>query len=147
MTAPATLSAWYSARAITAAEWAPAIMWALRDGALHYRDLLLAVRRIEPSEGWPRRHVTLHDSMLARTLRRMTDEGLICRVEDRSGFPPAVCYSLSEAGRDFLHAAAALAAWSDRHAGIVAQAKTNRLSPADRDETTATHFDAGTRST
>jgi DNA-binding HxlR family transcriptional regulator len=120
------LVGWYSARAVTAAEWAPAIMWALRDGALHYRDLLVAVRRIEPSDGWPRRHITLHDSMLARSLKRMTDDGLICRAEDRAGFPPAVCYSLSEAGLDFLHVAAALADWSYRYPHVITQAQTNR---------------------
>ncbi len=123
---PAILSGWYSARAMTAAEWAPAIMCVLADGPLHYRDLLAEVRRIEPSDGWPRRHITLHDSMLARSLKRLTDDGLLCRDEDRTGFPPAVCYSLSRAGREFLHLAALLAEWSDRHPGAVAQAQASR---------------------
>jgi DNA-binding HxlR family transcriptional regulator len=113
---------------MTAAEWASAIMCALRDGPLRHRVLLAVVRRIEPSDDWPRRHITLHDSMLARSLKLLTDDGLICRDEDRTGLPPAVCYSLSEAGRDFLHVAAS-------HFGLVESASQRRRPGPDQSAT------------
>jgi DNA-binding HxlR family transcriptional regulator len=74
----------------------------------------------------------LHDSILARSLKRLTADGLVRREEQSTGFPPAVSYSLSDAGRDFLHVAASLADWSDRHPDIVAQAQTNRTHPTDQ---------------
>lgn len=120
------LSGWYSARALMGAEWAPAVMCALLTGPLHYRDILELLRENAGSDGWPERHQTLHDSILSRTLKRLVEDSLVQRNEERAKFPPSVVYSLSQAGHDLVEAAGSLADWSTQHPDVIARAQVNR---------------------
>jgi DNA-binding HxlR family transcriptional regulator/predicted MFS family arabinose efflux permease len=111
---------WRAARALTAGEWVPSILLTLWDEPLHYKEILAAVRTHEVGAwGWDRRPEKLHDSVLARTLRRMNDDGLIDRDESLGVFPPSVLYALTPPGRELLAAAAALAQWAEQHPDVV----------------------------
>jgi DNA-binding HxlR family transcriptional regulator len=125
------LNGWYNARLLIAAEWTPAIMCSLAPGPLHYGDILTAVRSTTGGAG-REGHRMLHDSILARSLRRLVDDGLIHRDEQRTQFPPSVRYSLTAAGHDLLGTVRVLADWSTRHPDLVAQALLNHgRSPED----------------
>ncbi len=121
-----TLADWYSVRELTAGVWTPAVLFALRDGALHFTDILTTVRTYSFTGDWPVHHVTLHDSILARTLKRLTEDGLLDRDEADGAFPPSVQYGLTAAGREILAAAPILAAWATRHADLIVRAQRNR---------------------
>ncbi len=120
------LQDWYSARAVFSAEWAPSIMFVLRDGPLHYTDILSTVRSLPAADGWRSRRYVLQESILTRTLKRMTSDGVLTRVQDARAFPPSVRYSLTEAAREMLEAVVPAADWVERHPEIVARAQRTR---------------------
>jgi DNA-binding HxlR family transcriptional regulator len=126
------LQDWYSARALIAAEWAPAILVALLDGPWHYSEIVTILGESCPSEGWTLRHERLHESTLTRTLRQLTGDQLIGREEAVGMFPPSVRYSLTPAGRDLLQAAIPLALWARRHSDLVEYAQSRRQSGGGR---------------
>jgi DNA-binding HxlR family transcriptional regulator len=97
------LPAWHGARALTAGEWVPAVMLTLLASPLRYTAILSAVRSRDTDMS-ARRHETLHDSVLARTLRRMADDGLLDRSERTGVFPPSVLYALTPPARERLDA-------------------------------------------
>jgi DNA-binding HxlR family transcriptional regulator len=124
----ARLRGWYDARALTAAEWTPAILFTLQDGPLRYRDILLAIRDTNLAGPWTVRHKTLHESVLARSLRRLVDEGMLIRLEKPGAFPPSVHYELSESSRELLDVLQSIASWSERHHGLILRAQRVRRS-------------------
>ena len=123
---PEFLPAWYDARALVAAEWAPSIAVALVDGPLQYKDILVAVRRLHPAHRWSERHTNLHESILSRTLNRMTSDGLLERHEASVKFPPTVHYSLTSEFDLLLESFRTVARWSLEHGDLIAQAQRQR---------------------
>jgi hypothetical protein len=60
---------------------------------------------------------------LARTLKKMTEEGLVTRVRCAKSFPVKVFYSLNPEVLDFLTRIESIVAWPGEHPELVAQAQ------------------------
>lgn len=110
-----TARSWGYARDMLAAKWAPAILTALVDGPMHYKELLREVREHYSGEETNSRDGVLHDGILTKTLKVLTENGLLRRHQISGVFPPSVTYSLTTAARELLIAARPLAAWAERH--------------------------------
>lgn len=122
----ALLRGWYDVRALLAAEWTPAIVVALRDGPLQYKEILAAAGAARPGLRWGRRHRRLHDSILSRSLQAMTRDGLLERHETPGSFPPSVQYCLTDACREMLEALEPLVDWSVGHRDFIERAQSRR---------------------
>jgi DNA-binding HxlR family transcriptional regulator len=123
------LSDWYSARALVAAEWIPAILVALLDGPMTYSHLRATVEASRVAEGWNPRHERLHQSTLTRSLRQLTGDGLLVRDEVPGSFPRSVRYSLTAAARELLEAIGPLRVWAEQHRELVERARRRRWVP------------------
>jgi len=124
------LRGWYDARALMAAEWAPAIVIALLDGPLQYKDILATAGAGCPSQGWGSRHRRLYDSILTRNLQALTRDGLVERHETPGTFPPSVQYCVTDACRELVQAATPLAEWAARHRDVIEGAQSRRIRAA-----------------
>jgi DNA-binding HxlR family transcriptional regulator len=102
------------------------VMLTLLDGPMHYKDILSAVRSLN-SDVRGRRHQTLQDSVLTRTLRQATDDGLIDRYGRTAVFSSSVLYALTPSGRELLNAVVPLVHWGELHPDVVSSAP--QLSP------------------
>lgn len=115
-------------------KWVPAILVALSDGPLRRKEILSTIGSYLIGEEWSDKHNTLHDSILARTLKKMTEEGLLVRERCTETFPPSVTYAMMPEVREALSLFEPLVAWLDRHPELVAQAQAYaRRDGADRD--------------
>jgi len=117
---------WYDARILLAAEWTPAIVVALLDGPLQYKDILATAGATCPGLRWGSRHRRLYDSILTRNLQVLTRDGLLERHETPGTFPPTVHYCLTDAGRELVEAATPLAEWASRHREVIEGAQSWR---------------------
>ena len=117
---------WYDARVLMAAEWAPAIVIALVDGPLQYKDILATAGAACPSPRWGSRHRRLYDSILTRSLQALTLDGLVERHETPGTFPPTVHYCLTDACRELVEAVTPLAEWSASHRDFIDRAQSRR---------------------
>lgn len=117
---------WYDARALLASEWAPAIVIALVDGPLQYKDILATAGAACPSQRWGSRHRRLYDSILTRNLQALTRDGLVERHETPGTFPPTVHYCLTDACRELVEAVTPLAEWAVRHRDLIERAQSRR---------------------
>lgn len=135
----------YSARFLFEDKWAPAIMVALYDGPLHYNEILSTVRSYRVVEGWSDKHSTLHDGVLANTLKKMTAEGLLIRSEESGTFPPGVSYSLNPEAAKMLTASQPVVQWLRDHPYFVTRAQgyrhTNNTGAGIDDAATPDGFD------
>lgn len=121
---PGFLRDWYDARALLAAEWTPAIVIALLDGPLQYKDILAAAGTTRPGVRWGGRHRQLHESILSRSLQALTRDGLLERHETPGTFPPTVHYRLTDTGLELVQAVTPLADWSARHHDFIERAQS-----------------------
>jgi len=130
LTASESAAGWYVVRALTSAEWTPAILAALEHGPLHYTELFHRASSLHVAEQWRPRHEHLYESTLTRTLKQLTDDNVITRHEEAGAFPPSVSYSLTDAARDLLSALEPLVRWVDDHTELIEQARLRRLDSA-----------------
>jgi DNA-binding HxlR family transcriptional regulator len=63
-----------------------AILVTLSDGPMRRVEILSTINSYSIGEKWSNKHAILHDSMLARTLKKMTEEGLLTHTAHRD-FP------------------------------------------------------------
>jgi DNA-binding HxlR family transcriptional regulator len=96
---------------------APAILVTLQDGPMRRKEILSTVNSCSIGKEWSDKHV-LHGSILARTLKKMTEKGLVTRASDTMTFPQRVYYTLNPDGSEYLEIAKALDPWVDAHPGI-----------------------------
>ena len=89
--------------------WPIAVMTALAAGPLTPRQLLADINQIDDHLGRPTRDAVLHRQVLAKTLKRMTDTGLVIRTEESR---QNVMVRLALPGRSLLAAFRILAEWS-----------------------------------
>lgn len=66
--------------------------------------------------------------MLAQTLRRLEQDGLVSRTVYPT-IPPRVDYALTELGRSFLQPMKGLVAWAEQHHAAVREARKAYVAP------------------
>nr|WP_245782652.1 winged helix-turn-helix transcriptional regulator [Actinokineospora terrae] len=98
---------------------------ALRDGPLRRVEILSTVNSYSIDENWTDKHAVLHDSILARTLKKMRKQGLIVRESCDKSFPPEVAYSLTPAVAEVLTLAEPLLKWTRAHPELLSQAQAH----------------------
>ncbi|WP_051772744.1 hypothetical protein [Saccharothrix sp. NRRL B-16314] len=69
------------------------------------------------------KHAVLHDSILARTLKKTREQGVIVRESCDKSFPPEVMYSSTQAVAEVLTLAEPLIEWTRAHPGLFFQAQ------------------------
>jgi DNA-binding HxlR family transcriptional regulator len=104
-------------------KWVPAIMVTLSGGPMRRKEILSTISSYSIGEEWSDKHAVLHDSILARTLKKMTEEGLLTRTRRTEAFPVTVTYSLKPEVLEFLKLAEPVIAWVDDHPELVGQAQ------------------------
>ena len=104
-------------------KWAPAILVTLSGGPMRRKEILSTISSYSIGEEWSDKHAVLHDSILARTLKKMTEEGLLTRIRCTKTFPVTVTYELKPEVLEFLKQAEVLVAWADKHQELIAQAQ------------------------
>jgi DNA-binding HxlR family transcriptional regulator len=112
-------------------KWVPAILVTLSDGPMRRKEILSTIRSYSIGEEWSDKHTVLHDSILARTLKKMTEEGILTRRRDVENFPPRVYYSLKEEVVEFLELAMPLIAWTEAHPDLITRAQAYSRRHAD----------------
>jgi DNA-binding HxlR family transcriptional regulator len=111
----------YDLKYLVGDKWALAILVTLSDGPMRRVEILSTINSYSIGEEWSDKHAILHDSMLARTLKKMTEEGLLTRTRRTETFPPKVFYS--QDASEFLQLAEPAIAWADEHTELIAQAQ------------------------
>lgn len=107
-------------------EWIPDVLITLSTGPEQYTDLLNSIRASPSDADWSgRRHRYLQESVLSRTLRRLEQDELVVRHRE-DVFPYRVSYQVTPAAEELLVALVPLAKWTERHAGLVKQARQQR---------------------
>jgi DNA-binding HxlR family transcriptional regulator len=113
----------YDLRYLFGDKWAPAILVTLSDGPMRRKEILSTISSYSIGEEWSDKHTVLHDSILARTLKKMTEEGLLTRTRYTETFPVKVTYSLKPEVLEILTLAESLVGWADGHPELIAQAQ------------------------
>jgi len=108
----------YSVKCLFGDKWAPAIIVALANGRMRRVNILSTINSYSLDSDKP---VVLHDSILARTLKKMTREGLLVRTRRTEIFPPRVYYSLKPEIAEFLRVVEPVVEWTRCHPGLIAQ--------------------------
>ena len=106
---------WAYARDILGAKWAPAILITLQDGPRHYKDILRDVRAHHSWNHPSGRREFLHEGILTRSLKALTESGMLVRDERTGVFPPSVTYALTPAAKALIAAAQPMATWAREH--------------------------------
>jgi DNA-binding HxlR family transcriptional regulator len=102
------------AMGVLSGQWVPAVLTALAVGPLHFVELLAEINSVDERHGRRAHPTPLSSKVLARTLQRMGDEGLVLRHKDPSPHP-SVWYEITEDGRTLLEALRPLAQWARLH--------------------------------
>jgi len=113
----------YNVKYLFGDKWAPAIIVALANGKMRRATILSTINSYSIGEEWSNKHTVLHDSILARTLKKMTGEGLLVRTRSVDIFPPRVYYSLAPEIAEFLRVVGPLVRWARRYPGLIAHAQ------------------------
>ena len=113
----------YDLKYLVGDKWTLAILVTLSDGPMRRVEILSTINSYSIGEEWSDKHAILHDSMLARTLKKMTEEGLLVRARRTDIFPPEVFYSLTEDAVEFLQLTEPAIAWAEEHTELIGQAQ------------------------
>lgn len=113
----------YNVKRVFGDKWALPIIVALADGPLRRVDILSTINSHSVGAEWSDKSAILHDSILTRTLRKMTEEGLLIRTQKEDTFPPRVYYSLRPEVAEFLRVVEPVVAWARRNPELVARAQ------------------------
>jgi DNA-binding HxlR family transcriptional regulator len=113
----------YDLKYLVGDKWTLAILVTLSDGPMRRVEIFSTINSYSIGEEWSDKHAILHDSILARTLKKMTEEGLLTRTRDETAFPVKVFYSLTQEAIGFLQLVEPAIAWADEHADLIARAQ------------------------
>lgn len=114
----------YTLRRLVGDKWTPAILFALADGPQRPSEIMATINTFSPmAEEWTERRFKLHDSILARALRKLVEEGLVVRHDDGESFPPRVFYALTGPAQEYLKMERPLADWAGRHVEQIAASR------------------------
>lgn len=84
----------YNLKCLFGGKWAPAINVTLSHRPMRRAEILSTITSYSLGEEWSGKPAVLHDSILTRTLRKLTEQDLLARTRDTSTFRPKVFYSL-----------------------------------------------------
>ncbi|GAA2975790.1 winged helix-turn-helix transcriptional regulator [Actinokineospora diospyrosa] len=104
-------------------KWTAAILVALRGGPLRRVEILSTVNLYSIDENWSDKRAVLQDSILARALKKMRQQGVIIRESNQATFPPEVTYSLSPEVTAALDLAEPLLCWAEENSTLLARAQ------------------------
>ena len=96
-------------------KWMPAILVALLNGSLRYTELYSRLCSGASSIQASSSGAGIQQSMLTRSLKKATAQGLVIRRPEARVFPPVVRYELSLAARDMVAAMMPLVEWVRHH--------------------------------
>jgi DNA-binding HxlR family transcriptional regulator len=113
----------YDLKYLVGDKWTLAILVTLSDGPMRRVEILSTINSYSIGEEWSDKHAILHDSMLARTLKKMTEEGLLTRARRTDIFPPRVFYSLKPDAVEFLQLCEPAIAWAEEHTELIEHAQ------------------------
>jgi len=113
-------------------DWVGTVLVMLRRGRRRHRELRDNIRNWSLQDPWTGIRRRLNNAELARTLARMTDDGLVIRTPVSDQWQPAVFYELSNAGQELLAAVSPLLEWAAHHPDFFAAAREARIGD-DRD--------------
>ena len=116
-------------------KWVLAILVLLLKGPMRRKEILSTLNSYLIGKEWSDKHTVLHDSYLARVLKKMTEEGLLVRAEDRESFPVRVYYSLKPEVVEFLELSRAMLTWVDANPELIEQAQAYARRNGDESET------------
>ncbi|WP_027946978.1 winged helix-turn-helix transcriptional regulator [Amycolatopsis taiwanensis] len=121
------LRQFYDVKQLLNDKWAPAILVTLAEGEMRRADILSTINSFSYGAEWSDRQTPLQDSILARALKKMTEEGLLVRTESNPPtFPAEVYYSLTPPMEEFLVAIGPVREWARRHKDLIARAQAHR---------------------
>jgi DNA-binding HxlR family transcriptional regulator len=129
------LRALYDLKYLFGDKWVPAILVLLSNGPMRRKEILSTLGSYPIGKEWSDKHTVLHDSYLARTLKKMTEEGLLTRTHGTEAFPPRVYYSLKPEVVEFLELSKTMLTWIDAHPDLIAQAQAYARRNGDELET------------
>jgi DNA-binding HxlR family transcriptional regulator len=112
-------------------KWTLAIVSTLAHGPMRRVEILTTINSYSVGEDWSDKHGVLHDSILTKSLKKMTAEGLLVRTRHAEIFPPKVYYSLTRDALEFLKAADPVIEWARSHADLIARAQAYRRNHGD----------------
>jgi DNA-binding HxlR family transcriptional regulator len=92
----------FDVRQVFRGDWAGPVLVVLRRGSMQYRELRDEMGHYSFFDRWSSKERTLSNSELARTLTRMTQDGLLIRTERPGEWHRAVSYELSVEGRQMI---------------------------------------------
>ncbi|KAA2253303.1 helix-turn-helix transcriptional regulator [Solihabitans fulvus] len=104
-------------------KWVPAILVVLSNGPMRRKDILSTINSYSIGKEWSDKRAVLHDSYLARTVKKLTEAGLVTRTRDTEAFPPRVYYSVKAEVVESLELTKPLLAWIEAHPELIAQAR------------------------
>jgi DNA-binding HxlR family transcriptional regulator len=102
----------YDLKQVLRADWVGAILILLNRGPQHYSELRDQMTAWSFQDPWSGKKRALGNGVLARTLTRMTEDGLLVRTELPTQWQPAVRYELSERARRLLDALRPVLSWA-----------------------------------
>lgn len=123
----------YNLRYLLGDKWAPAIMAALSDGPLRRVEIRSRINSYSIGKEWSDKNMVLHDSILTRNLKRMTEWGLLVRTSIAEPFPPKVFYALTPEVQDYLSRTEPIRRWAREHAHLIARAQAHNRGDGDDD--------------
>jgi DNA-binding HxlR family transcriptional regulator len=115
----------YNLKYLFGDKWAPAIIVALANGKMRRVELRSTVKSYSIGAEWSRsgKPAVLHDTMLSRTLKNMTEKGLLVRTRRTDTFPREVYYSLAPVVVEYLKVLEPAVEWARRNPDLIAQAQ------------------------
>lgn len=119
----------YDLKYLVGDKWALAILVTVSGGPMRRVEILSTINSYSIGEEWSDKHAVLHDSILARTLKKMTEEGLLVRTRRAETFPAQVFYSLSGDALEFLQLSEPAIVWAEEHTALIARAQDHRRRP------------------
>lgn len=109
----------YNLKYLFGDKWAPAINVTLSHGPTRRAEILSTTTSYSPGEEWSGKPTVLHDSILTRALRKMTEEDLLMRTRNTSTFRQ-VFYSLAPEVTEFIRLVEPLVDWVRRALKLIA---------------------------
>ncbi|GAA0609693.1 hypothetical protein GCM10010174_28780 [Kutzneria viridogrisea] len=87
------------------------------------KEILSTLSSFSIGKEWLDKHTALHDSYLARVLKKLTEAVLLARTRHTEPLPPRVYYSLKPEGVEFLELSRTMLTWIDAHPDVTVRAQ------------------------